>query len=71
MPRGAMPLIELLLYLLRDVFLHIVPLKRLINQQKSQDFITQHSNHNQTQKHNPKRRTIKTKTEEEKRAESC
>jgi len=34
MPSGAMPLIELLLYLLRNIFLYIVLLKRLINPQK-------------------------------------
>jgi len=54
-----MPLIELLLYLLRNVFLHIVLLKRLNNPQKGQDFTTQHSKYNQTQKQNPKRGTIK------------
>jgi len=35
MPSGAMPLIELLLYLLRNIFLHIVLLKGLINPQKA------------------------------------
>lgn len=32
MPSGAMPLIELLLYLLRNILLHIVPLERLIRE---------------------------------------
>ena len=54
MPSGTVPLIELLLYLLRNIFLYIVLLKGLINPQKSKGFTTQHSKQKQTQKQNPK-----------------